>query len=80
MVLSNASVGIAIFDHPSNQRHPTRFFALDEAFGFISTSFAYDEPYTIPRGESLTLKYRVLIHLGDLFSFDLWKCYEEYAR
>lgn len=80
MILSNASLGVAIFDHPSNRRHPTTFFALDEAFGFISTSFAYNEPYTIPTGESLTLKYRVLIHLGDLFSFDLWKCYEEYAR
>ncbi|MBI1924085.1 PmoA family protein [Candidatus Poribacteria bacterium] len=78
-VLGDEPVGVAIFDHPSNLRHPTRFYALDENFGFISTSFAYDEPYTIPAGEVLTLKHRVLIHLGDVFTFDLWKCYEEYA-
>jgi hypothetical protein len=79
-VLGYQSVGFAIFDHPSNLRHPTRFFALDEAFGFISTSFAHDEPYTISAGETLTLKYRLLIHLGDLFTFNLWECYKEYAR
>ncbi|MCZ6676566.1 MAG: PmoA family protein [Candidatus Poribacteria bacterium] len=79
-VLGEEPVGVAIFDHPSNLRHPTQFFALDETFGFISTSFAYDEPYTLPSCEVLALKYRVLIHLGDLFTFDLWKHYEEYSR
>lgn len=79
-VLGNEPVGVAVFDHPSNLRHPTKFFASDEAFGFISTSFAYDQPYIIPAGESLTLTYRVLIHLGDLFTFDLWTYYEEYSR
>ncbi len=79
-ILADEALGVAIFDHPSNLRHPTRFFALDDAFGFISTSFAYDEPYTIRAGETLTLKHRVLIHLGDLFTFDLWAYYEEYAK
>jgi hypothetical protein len=78
-VVSDEAIGVAIFDHPSNSRHPTQFFAMDDAFGFISTSFAYDEPYTIPAGETLSLKYRVLVYLGDLFTFDLWACYEAYT-
>jgi len=79
-ILSDEAVGVAVFDHPSNLRHPNHFFALDEAFGFISASFTYDEPHVIPAGETLMLKYRVLIYLGDVFTFDLWACYEEYAK
>jgi len=73
-------VGTAIFDHPSNPRYPAKFTALDESFGFISPSLTMDEPYTIKADESLHLRYRVLIHLEDLFTFDLWKCYEEYVK
>ena len=76
----NITVGTAIFDHPSNPRYPTKFIALDESFGFISPSLTMDEPYTIKANESLHLRYRVLIHLEDLFTFDLWKCYEEYVK
>jgi hypothetical protein len=79
-ILADEAVGIAIFDHPSNLRHPTRFFATDGAFGFISTSFAYDVPYTIPAGDTLRLKYRVYLYRGDLFTVDLWACYEAYTN
>lgn len=76
----NMTVGTAIFDHPSNPRHPTKFTAIDEDFGFISPALTMDEPYTIKADESLHLRYRVLIHLEDLFTFDLWKCYKEYVK
>ena len=76
----NITVGTAIFDHPSNPRYPAKFTALDESFGFISPSLTMDEPYTIKADELLHLRYRVLIHLEDLFTFDLWKCYEEYVK
>jgi len=79
-ILSDRAVGVAIFDHPSNLRHPTHFCTLDEAFGFISTAFTFNEPYVITAGETLALKYRVLIYLGDVFTFDLSACYEEYAE
>jgi hypothetical protein len=79
-ILADEPVGIAIFDHPSNLRYPTRFFATDGAFGFISASFAYDASYTIPAGETLGLKYRVHLYCGDLFTLDLWACYEEYIK
>ena len=77
-VLSDEAIGVAIFDHPSNVGHPARFFALDDAIGFVSTSFAY--PHTIAAGETLTLSYRIVVYLGDLFTFDLGTCYDEYAK
>ena len=61
-------------------RHPTKFTAIDEDFGFISPTLTMAEPYTIKADESLHLRYRVLIHLEDLFTFDLWKCYKEYIK
>ena len=79
-VLSDEAIGMAIFDHPSNLRHPTPFLALDDAIGFVSTALAYAEPHTVAAGETLTLKYRVVVYLGDLFTFDLWECYDEYAK
>ena len=79
-VLSDEAIGVAMFDHPSNLWHPTPFLALDDAIGFVSTSFAFAKPHTIAAGETLTLSYRIVIYLGDLFTFDLWTCYDEYAK
>ncbi len=78
-VLSDEAVGMAIFDHPSNMGHPNPFFALDDSIGFVSTAFPHSKPYTIAAGETLTLNYRIAVYLGDLFTFDLWRHYDEYA-
>ena len=56
------------------------FFATDGAFGFISTSFAYDFSYTIPAGDTLRLKYRMYLYCGDVFTVDLWACYDAYTN
>ena len=77
-VLSDEAIGVAIFDHPSNVGHPTPFFALDDAIGFVSTSYAF--PHIIAAGETLTLSYRIVVYLGDLFTFDLGTCYDEYVK
>lgn len=79
-VLSDEAIGVAIFDHPSNLGHPAPFYALDETVGFVSTSFAYAKPHTITAGETLTLKYRIVVYLGDLFTFNLRNYYDEYVK
>ena len=79
-VLSDEAVGVAIFDHPSNLGHPTPFLALDDSIGFVATTFAFAKPHTIAAGETLSLQYRIVVYLGDLFTFDLWTCYDEYAK
>jgi hypothetical protein len=66
-------VGIAIFDHPKNLRHPTywhaRHYGLLAAHPFGLREFTHDRhqdgSYTIAAGGSLKLRYRVLIHHGD---------------
>jgi len=59
--------GIAVLDHPGNLRHPSPWYvSLDTnvPFGYFSPAILFDGPYTLPAGESLTLRYRVLVHPG----------------
>ncbi len=66
-------VGIAVFDHPSNLRHPTywhvRNYGLMTANPFGISYFTgnpkMDGSFTLKRGEELTFRYRVFIHKGD---------------
>jgi len=62
--------GVAIFDHPSNIR-PGYWHVRDyglasiNPFGRRSVGRGENGAHTIPDGESLTLRYRFLIHSGD---------------
>ena len=66
-------VGIAIFDHPENFRHPTwwhaRAYGLFAANPFGVHDFERAErgtgEWTIPAGRELRLRYRLLFHNGD---------------
>jgi hypothetical protein len=49
---------VAIFDHPSNPRHPVQWFILED---FFCLPFTGAEEYTLKAGTSLTLRYGVLI-------------------
>ena len=67
-------VGVAIFDHPGNLRHPTWWHVRDYGL-FAANPFGqrYFEKlkdttagnYTIPPGKSLTQRYRFYFHKGD---------------
>ena len=80
-------LGIAIFDSPTNPKHPTYWHA--RAYGLFAVNpFGEHDFYndktrdgsmTIPPGGSLTLRYRVLIHHGDPEEAkvaDAYKAYE----
>lgn len=80
-------LGIAIFDHPSNPKHPTywhaRGYGLFAVNPFGEHDF-YNDPkrdgsITIPAGQILTFKYRVLIHDGDADEAQVAKAYDWYA-
>jgi hypothetical protein len=66
-------VSVAIFDHPSNLRHPTRWhargYSLNAANPFALGDFTGDKKndgsYTLPAGQQLRLRYLVVIHEGD---------------
>jgi len=80
-------VGIAVFDHPDNLRHPTywhaRGYGLIAANPFGLREFTHDRradgSYSIPAGGSLTLRYRVLIHHGGYEEARLADAYREYV-
>ena len=81
-------LGMAIFDNPGNIKHPTYWHAREYGL-FAVNPFGehdfYNDPkrdgsVTIPAGQSLTLRYRVLIHHGDAGDAKVADKYEEYAH
>jgi len=83
------TVGIAMFDHPSNLRYPTHWHA--RTYGLITanrfgTGFfdakegakKGDGDYILKKGETLTLRHRLYIHHGDSESADVAGQYAEY--
>ena len=85
--LENQIVGVAIFDHPQNPKHPTwwhvRDYGLFAANPFGQHDFERKEQgvgdITIPAGESLTFKYRFYFHKGDTNQADVAEHYRQYA-
>ena len=80
-------LGIAIFDDPTNPKHPTYWHAREyglfavNPFGehdFLSDP-KRDGSITIPAGGSLTFRYRVLIHHGDAAEAKVADAYGRYA-
>lgn len=81
-------VGVAMFDHPSNLRHPciwhARGYGLMAAnpFGiseFLSHHKGHRGDYTLRSGQSLTLRYRVLLFEGDPASAHVADVYKQFA-
>ncbi len=54
--------GLAIFDHPNNPRHPTPWYGVTGPSHYFNAAFLFHEPMSIPGGEILTFRYRVLLH------------------
>jgi Methane oxygenase PmoA len=86
-VIDGHTVGIAIFDSPKSFRHPTwwhaRGYGLFAANPFGVKEFtreaSQDGGYTIPPGQSLIFRYRVLIHEGTYKDAGVAEKYNEYA-
>jgi hypothetical protein len=86
--VDHQTVGIAIFNHPSSFRYPTywhvRTYGLFAANPFGEKSFAGgsgDEgAYTLPAGEKLLLRYRLLFHRGDWREAKIAQLYTDYAK
>jgi hypothetical protein len=81
-------LGIAIFDHPGNPRHPTywhsRAYGLFAANPFGVRDFENDKSkngsMTLEPGQSLRFRYRVIIHPGDFAAAAIPAQYERYAK
>jgi len=55
--------GVAIFDHPDNPRHPSRWW-LSRSMPYFGPAILFDKPYTLTRAERLMLRYRIFVHTG----------------
>lgn len=79
--------GIALFDHPSNFRHPGAWhvrnygLAALNPFGHRSVAGRRDMPdHTLKKGDSITFVYRFFIHSGDVEQDEVARHYEAFAR
>ena len=81
-------LGLAIFDNPLNPKYPTywhaRGYGLFAVNPFGERDFYNDKTrdgsLTIPPGQTLTLRYRVLIHHGDAAEARVTESYERYVQ
>lgn len=71
--------GVAIFDHPDNPRHPTPWYGTTGPGHYLNAAFLFHEPMSVAKGETLTFRYRVLIHDQIWDVPRLQDAYEEYT-
>ena len=86
--INNTTVGVAIFDHPSNLRHPTTWHARD--YGLIGANpfglhHFQGKPkgegnHTVKKGDRMTLRYRFLFHKGDVYTAKIAERYNKWAK
>jgi hypothetical protein len=83
------TVGIAIFDHPKNPRHPTWWHVRDYGL-FAANPFGVHDferlenpaagDLKIAAGKSVTFRYRLFFHAGDEKAGKVSERYDEYAK
>jgi hypothetical protein len=82
------TVGVAIFDHPDNPRHPTwwhvRNYGLFAANPFGIHNFERKDKgvgdFSVPAGTSVTWNYRFYMHEGDTKAADVAGRYQDYQN
>jgi hypothetical protein len=87
-VIDGERLGVAIFDHPENPRHPTHWHARD--YGLVAANpfgaqkaFDTDEkesPFKLAKGQKVVFRYRVIVHPGDAHSENIAEMYAQYAK
>jgi hypothetical protein len=84
---SGENLGIAILNHPTSYRHPTRWhvrtYGLFAANPFASKSFNAalpDASTTLAPGDVLRLHHRILLHTGDEQAAAVDDAWQQYAR
>lgn len=80
-------VGVAVFDHPSNPRHPTWWHVRDYGL-FAANPFGIHDfekkpagtgDLKLPAGKSVTFRYRFVFHQGDEKQGRIAERYREFA-
>jgi hypothetical protein len=80
--------GVALLDHPSNPRHPTgwhaRGYSLCSANPFALGSFSKDRnrdgSYTLPAGQTLKLRYLLVVFDGEQRAGTVDEIFNRFAK
>jgi hypothetical protein len=88
-IIDGEKVGIAILNHPSSFRYPTHWHVRTYGL-FAANPFGVHEfdnlqdtkagEYILPKGESFTLRYRILFHKGDANEAGISDAFKKYAE
>jgi len=77
-IIDKREAGIAILDHPENRNAPSPWYAInDKTMRYFSPAFLCYKPHTIKAGQSLNLRYRLIVHPG---RWDANRLHAESAR
>ena len=74
--------GIAILQHPSSRWYPSRWFTRD--YGFMSPTPMWwpenDKDIQLPKGEKVSLRYRVLVHASTTEGAGVAGLFDQYCK
>jgi hypothetical protein len=80
------TVGVAILNHPQSFRYPTTWHVRDyglfaaNPFGWHDFGMKERGDHTIPAGESISFRYRLVFHKGDTAEANIPAAFQAYVR
>lgn len=77
--LNDKPYGIAVFDHEQNERYPTAWHIRDYGL-FAPNNLFFKGGFDIPKGDSLTYKYRICFHEDNFNAADRFVQYVNNER
>jgi hypothetical protein len=73
-------VTVAIFDRPSNPRHPNKMFTMTTPFAYLSATLnLWKEPLVLKAGEKLKLTYAVDLWDGEVAAEQVESLYQKWV-
>ncbi len=73
------AAALAIFDHPSNPNYPATWLVRDN-YPYMNPTFPGSKDVTLKPKESLTLRYGILIHQGDISKAQIRRRWKRFAK
>jgi len=73
------TAALIVLDHPKSFRHPTPWYLI-KGMPYFSPAVLYKSPHTLPAGQSLTLRYRVLFQAGAVDAAAVEKEWQKFAN
>lgn len=72
--------GIALLDHPQNPWSPCPWFTRDYGFASPTPMNFMEKLWELAAGQTVTLRYRVVLHAGDAKEAGLDQIYQEWTK